>query len=131
MAMARTRLNWTYDAATQTFTTPSGVVSLVELANCRYSMMTNSFDMSGPWRGWRMCGEKLRPPGGSRLPPLRSTMTALFLRWLREMETRDGDQRSRYTAIRLVALSERLTVDHHHNGLERRLESEVRQPSSR
>jgi hypothetical protein len=44
------RLNWSYDPESQTFTTPSGVVSLLELANCRYSMMTS-------WSGHGVAGE--------------------------------------------------------------------------
>lgn len=90
MGRPRTRLPWQYDAITQTFTTPAGVVSLQELAELRYGHATSHVDLTGPWSGWRIRGNTLRAPRNGPTITVKPDTAQQFARWLIEAEKRDG-----------------------------------------
>jgi len=59
----RNRLNWKWNPELEEFTTPTGKISLLELAQLRYGILACSdFDLHGPWKGWRIRGGRLYPP---------------------------------------------------------------------
>ena len=88
MTRPRTRLPWRYDAQRQEFTTPSGVVTLHELAALRYGVATSHIDLAGPWTGWRIRGALLKSPRGVSIT-MRPEIAAQFGRWLREVESNE------------------------------------------
>lgn len=86
MARNRSRLPWRYDEERQEFTTPTGVVSLHELAALRYGIATSHVDLHGPWTGWRIRGALLKGPNGVSMR-VRPETAAQFARWIRENES--------------------------------------------
>lgn len=88
MSRPRSRLPWRYDDASQSFTTPAGVVTLHELAALRYGLATSHIDLAAPWAGWKLRGAMLIAPGGGAR--IRPEIAAQFGRWLREMDARDA-----------------------------------------
>jgi len=86
MARNRSRLPWRYDEERQEFTTPTGVVSLHELAALRYGIATSHVDLRGPWTGWRIRGALLKAPHGVTMC-VRPETAAQFARWMRENES--------------------------------------------
>jgi hypothetical protein len=77
----RPRLNWVYDDARQEFKTPSGrVISLEEIAQAVCDFQLCRVNLSGPWNGWKIRGDRLTPPGTKAA--LKPGTTQQFLRWI-------------------------------------------------
>lgn len=88
MGRPRTRLPWQYDEARQEFVTAAGIVTLSELAELRYGCANSRIDLAGPWTGWRIRGNKLKPPHAGFVITTSSALQ--FARWLRDCEIRDA-----------------------------------------
>jgi hypothetical protein len=80
---------WQYDDQRQEFTTPTGVVTLQELAALRYGLATAHVDLAGPWTGWRIRGALLKSPRGVAIT-VRPEIAAQFARWLRDVEATEA-----------------------------------------
>lgn len=84
MARPRSRFPWAYDDAKQQFTTPTGVVTLQELASLRYGVYNSKIDLHGPWNGWRISGARLLMPHNGH--GLRPETARLFSAWIEQGE---------------------------------------------
>lgn len=69
MGRRRLRLGWRYDAKREEFHTPSGIVTLCDLAKRMQNDATCHFTLTGPWTGWKIHQQHLKGPGGVRLTP--------------------------------------------------------------
>ena len=79
----RPRLKWLYDEARQEFKTPSGrVISLEEIAQAVCDFQLCNVNLSGPWRGWKIRGDRLTPPGSTSA--LKPNSAKLFAKWINE-----------------------------------------------
>lgn len=86
MGRKRSQLGWLYNAEREEFLTPSGrTVSLVEIAGRLYDDVTNTHDLAGSWRGWRLRGDVLKGPDGLKI-------NARGLRVLLDRERRKVDR---------------------------------------
>jgi hypothetical protein len=81
----RSRLPWAYDESRQQFTTPTGVVTLHELAALRYGIHTSHIDLHGAWTGWRVRGARIIPPHNGSFA-LRPDTAKLFGTWIEQGE---------------------------------------------
>lgn len=102
MGRRRKRLPWQYDEELQQFQTPSGVVTLKELAELRHGLLTAHVDLHGPWKGWRVQGSVIT----SRHGKLRVETAAQLIRWqedaARQEMTAAGQTEQRRPGLRLV-----------------------------
>lgn len=81
MGRRRNRLGWRYDAEREEFHTPSGIITLIELATIRHGLANGHADLGGTWAGWRLRRGVLVGPG-SRVRIKPETLE-LFDRWVR------------------------------------------------
>lgn len=75
-------IGWIYDDHRQQIHTPAGaVIPLTSIAQRFADDIACRYDFAGPWKGWRMRGDRLLTPYSTRAV-LKPTTAPLFLRWV-------------------------------------------------